>query len=72
MVTLDEQNNYDIPAWLSTHPETSDRVDYIEELIVRQRLNRYTYEGIIRHREIKRRVAQLLAEYEKEQEAKEK
>jgi predicted Zn-dependent protease len=65
MVTLDEQDNYSPPAWLSTHPDTSDRVDYIEEAIVQQKLNRYRYEGIRQHQRIQKRVAKLWSNYQK-------
>lgn len=69
MVTLDEQDNYSPPAWLSTHPDTSDRVDYIEKAIVQQKLNRYRYEGIRQHQTIQKRVAKLWSNYQKQQES---
>jgi beta-barrel assembly-enhancing protease len=72
MVTLNEQDNYSPPAWLSTHPDTSDRVDYIEEAIVQQKLNRYRYEGIRQHRKIQKRVAKLWSNYQKQQESEQK
>ena len=58
------------PAWLSTHPGTGKRVDYIEELVVSNNLNRYAYEGVIEHQKIKAKVQQLWREYEAEQEEK--
>jgi predicted Zn-dependent protease len=62
MVILDDQSNPSPPAWLSTHPNTSDRVQYIEELIVQEGLNRYAYEGVARHWQIRNRVGQILDE----------
>ena len=56
------------PAWLSTHPDTKDRVAYLEELIVNNDLNRYAYEGVERHWQIKEKVRQLLREYQEKQE----
>ncbi|MGK7936457.1 MAG: M48 family metalloprotease, partial [Xenococcaceae cyanobacterium] len=53
MVKLDEiakEDNQPIPpAWLSTHPETQERISYLEKLIVENRLDRYAYEGVHRH-----------------------
>ncbi len=65
MVTLDkEERNLPIFAWLSTHPNTQERIRNIETLIQRNGYNRYTYEGVERHLQIQKRVAQLLEEYE--------
>ncbi|HEY9673166.1 MAG TPA: M48 family metalloprotease [Waterburya sp.] len=70
MVTLDkEERDRPIFAWLSTHPDTGERIRNIETLIQRNSYNRYTYEGVSRHVEIQKRVAQLLKEY-KEREKK--
>ncbi|MBF2019924.1 MAG: M48 family metalloprotease [Hydrococcus sp. C42_A2020_068] len=71
MVTLNEEEDPGIPAWFSTHPDAEDRVRYLEEAIVRQRLNRYAYEGIDRHQQIKERVAKLLGEYQQKQQTEE-
>ncbi|MEQ9549401.1 MAG: M48 family metalloprotease [Coleofasciculus sp. G3-WIS-01] len=69
MITLNEQDR-DRPlfAWLSTHPNTEERISNIETLIERNGYNRYTYEGVARHLEIQERVAQLLKEYEAQKE----
>ena len=56
------------PVWLSTHPNTKERVDNIKTQIVENGYNRYTYEGISRHLEIQEKVAQLLADYQAERE----
>ncbi|MEQ8969296.1 MAG: M48 family metalloprotease [Coleofasciculus sp. C1-SOL-03] len=72
MITLNEEDR-DRPlfAWLSTHPNTEERISNIETLIERNGYNRYTYEGVARHLEIQARVAQLLKEYEAQQECEE-
>ncbi|MFP4413203.1 M48 family metalloprotease, partial [Coleofasciculus sp.] len=72
MITLNEENR-DRPlfAWLSTHPNTEERISNIETLIERNGYNRYTYEGVARHLEIQERVAQLLKDYEAQQECEE-
>lgn len=70
MATLDkEERDRPIFAWLSTHPDTGERIRNTETLIQRNGYNRYTYEGVSRHIEIQKRVAQLLKEY-KEREKK--
>ncbi len=69
MVTLvAEAEDPNSPAWLSTHPDTGDRVRYLEFAIVRQNLNRYAYEGVLRHRQVQQRVKALLAEFKLKQE----
>lgn len=67
MVTLSQQEK-DKPlfAWLSTHPDTEERINNIETLIERNGYNRYTYEGVARHIAIQEQVAKLLGEYQKE------
>ncbi|MEM8638659.1 MAG: M48 family metalloprotease [Cyanobacteria bacterium P01_G01_bin.54] len=64
MQTLEEQNNPSPPAWLSTHPDTSARVDYLEVYILEHQLNRYAFEGVERHSQMRDRTAQLLADYQ--------
>lgn len=69
MVKLDEfhqqEDNPDPLPWLSSHPNTKQRVQYMEKLIVEQNLNRYAYEGVARHLEIKELVQAKWQEYEK-------
>lgn len=70
MVTLEkEERDRPLFAWLSTHPDTGERTRNIETLIQRNGYNRYTYEGVSRHVEVQKRVAQLLKGY-KEREKK--
>jgi predicted Zn-dependent protease len=72
MVTLDEEERErPIFVWLSTHPDTQERIRNLETIIERNGYNRYAYEGIERHQAIQERVAQLLEEYEKRQECEE-
>jgi predicted Zn-dependent protease len=72
MIKIDRQQEQKQapPAWLSTHPETGNRVAYLEELIVSNKLNRYSYEGVERHWQIKQKVRQLLTESQQEEENK--
>ncbi|MDJ0658318.1 MAG: M48 family metallopeptidase [Crocosphaera sp.] len=64
MVVMDDEHKHSPPAWLSTHPNTSDRVKYIEAEIVRNNFNRFAYEGVERHQQIRQKVVQLLEEHE--------
>ncbi len=73
MVTLSqEENDKPLFAWLSTHPDTEERIRNIETLIERNGYNRYTYEGVARHMAIQERVGKLLGEYEKQKECEER
>lgn len=64
MVTLNEQYGENSPMIeaLSTHPSTLERIAYLESLIVSGGYNRYAYEGVERHQQIRDRVAVLLEE----------
>ncbi len=70
MIILGEQEKNNPPSWLSSHPATDDRVDYLEKLIVRNQYNRYAYEGVRRHAEIKAKVKKLLVEQKQQDEKK--
>ncbi|MBC6475794.1 MAG: M48 family metalloprotease [Hormoscilla sp. GM102CHS1] len=70
MVALDNEDRPSPPPWLSTHPDTSARVENLEAVIIRNGYNRYAYEGVERHAQIQARVKQLLQE-QKEQEEEE-
>ena len=69
-INEDNEEYEEPPAWLSTHPNTGNRVGYIEELVVSNNLNRYAYEGVMEHQKIKAKVQQLWKEYKAEQEEK--
>ena len=67
MVTLNEgKEDIGILAWLSTHPETGERVRYLEELIVNNGYNRYAYEGVVSHAKIQSKAKALLVEKKKD------
>ncbi|MCT7982114.1 M48 family metalloprotease [Laspinema sp. A4] len=51
-------------SWLSSHPASSDRLRYLEELIQRNGYNRYAFEGVERHAQIQSRVEELFPEEE--------
>lgn len=68
MVILDEKDLPGPPAWLSTHPGSGERVDYLESLIIENGYDRYSYEGALRHSEIKEKVKKLIEEYKESDE----
>jgi predicted Zn-dependent protease len=70
MMTLEKQQKNAPPEWLASHPGGSERVNYLEEMIVKNRYNRYTYEGVARHSLIQAKVKQLLKDKKEESEKK--
>ncbi|MFW6360024.1 MAG: M48 family metalloprotease, partial [Chroococcales cyanobacterium] len=67
-VTLEKENKSSPPAWLSTHPDTGERIRNMEKQIIRNGYNRYAYEGVERHTEIQEKVTQLWEEYKESEE----
>jgi predicted Zn-dependent protease len=59
------------PTFFSTHPDTGNRVRYLESLILRYGYNRYAYEGVESHAEVQNRVKELLEEAENEKKEEE-
>ena len=45
-------NDFCFLSFLSTHPASDDRVEYLEQLIEHNGYNRYAFEGVEKHREI--------------------
>ncbi len=71
MVTLKQQEKGSPPFdWLSSHPGTDERIRYIENLIERNGYNRYSYEGVARHAQIKAEVEKLFIQKELERKKK--
>ena len=54
------KNTSQPPVWLSTHPDTQDRVRVMDASIDQEKLERYTYEGIERHEAIKEKLQHLV------------
>lgn len=69
-VTLKQQEKSSPPTWLSSHPLTDQRIRYLEELIERSGYNRYAYEGVERHAQIKERVKKLIEKKEQREQKK--
>jgi len=72
MIALDEQTKEkdqpNPPVWMSTHPETKERVSYLENLIVTNKFNRYAYEGVVRHQKIQEKSEKVWQKYENSEE----
>ena len=63
MITLKNQDkSQPLFPWMATHPVTAERISYLEDLIQRSGYNRYAYEGVARHAQVKEQVKKLLAE----------
>jgi beta-barrel assembly-enhancing protease len=68
MVKLKESQQKDdpeAPEWLSSHPNSKERIAYMEKLIMEQNLDRYTYGGVYRHQHIQQLVKDKWREYAK-------
>lgn len=72
MVTLDDLDRPAPPEWLSTHPDTKERIRNLEGIILENDYNRYSFEGVERHTQMRERVADLLEEYKKSPEYQER
>ncbi|MGJ3251899.1 MAG: M48 family metalloprotease [Elainellaceae cyanobacterium] len=59
-VTLNEQSSGGQPEYLSTHPATETRLQYLQALIQRNGYNRFAYEGVEEHNRIRQRLQELL------------
>lgn len=65
---LQAQQDEDHPEpveWLSSHPNSQERIGYMEQLIVDRNLNRFTYEGVAPHQSVKHLVKQQWKQYER-------
>ena len=60
-VTLNEQSGSSQPEYLSTHPATANRINYLEALIQQNGYNRYAFEGVEEHARIQQRLRELLS-----------
>ena len=57
MATLDDKyGSKGSLSFLSTHPASDDRVEYLEQLIEHNGYNRYAFEGVEKHREIQEKL----------------
>lgn len=64
MSTLEKQQKNAPPEWASSHPGGRDRVKYLEAMIIDNGYNRYAYEGISKHNEIRTKVKEIIKQAE--------
>lgn len=67
MLTLEEENGNQGVTWFASHPNPSDRVSYLKQLINQGGFSRYTYEGVETHLTMRYKMNQLIAQYKLEQ-----
>lgn len=72
MLTLRKEQKNTLPTWLSSHPAGKERVGYLEQLISTSGYNRYAYEGVARHQEIKVKAKQAIKDFEDKKKNKRK
>ncbi len=72
MVTMKKEQKNAPPAWLSSHPSGEKRVRYLEQLISQSGYNRYAYEGVAHHQEIKAKAKQAIKDFEDQKKDKKK
>jgi len=60
MQTLGEENPDIFLEWLSTHPDTSERLRNMSEQIEHNGYSIYAYEGIERHEQVQQRLREIL------------
>jgi Zn-dependent protease with chaperone function len=60
MVTLKQQQKNAPPTWASSHPGGKERVSYLENLISRGGYNRYAYEGVAKHEEMREKAKAII------------
>jgi predicted Zn-dependent protease len=72
MKTLKQQQKNAPPTWASSHPGGNERVAYLEDLITSDGYNRYAYEGVAKHQEIRAKVKTILKEAKECREDKKK
>lgn len=67
MVTLGQEPKNAELGWFSSHPAPAERVAYLKQLIDQSGFNRFTYEGVEPHLQVRQTVAQRVAEYQQQQ-----
>lgn len=67
MATLEQEYGNRGVTWFASHPNPRDRIGYLKQLVDQGGLNRYTYEGVEPHLQIRHKMTQLLNAYKLEQ-----
>ncbi|MBD1911704.1 MULTISPECIES: M48 family metalloprotease [unclassified Leptolyngbya] len=67
METLERENPDVILEWLSTHPDTDERLRNMAVQIERSRYNIFAYEGVERHEQVRQRLREVVGQPEESQ-----
>ena len=59
MLKVKEKHGDGKQNYLSTHPASSERVQYLEDMIINNDYERYAYMGVKKHQEMKERLKNL-------------
>jgi predicted Zn-dependent protease len=54
-------------GWFASHPNPSDRISYLKQLVDQGGFNRYSYEGVETHLKMRQKMTQLIHEHKLEQ-----
>lgn len=68
METMERENPEMFLEWLSTHPDTDERLRNMAEQIQRNNYNIYAFEGVERHEQVRERLRGLIRQSEEEDE----
>jgi Zn-dependent protease with chaperone function len=60
MVTLKQQQKNAPPTWASSHPGGKERISSLEDFISRGGYNRYAYEGVAKHQEMREKAKAII------------
>ncbi len=63
MSTLEAEYGNRSITWFSSHPNPGERVSYLKQLIDQGGFDRYTYEGVEKHLNVRKKTMQLINEY---------
>ncbi|MEL7034272.1 MAG: M48 family metalloprotease [Cyanobacteria bacterium J06592_8] len=66
MALAEEKGGSQGSSFFSTHPATTERIAYIEDLIQRNGYNRYAFEGVEKHARIQKEIAKPDIEFREE------
>lgn len=66
MTTLEAEYGNRGVTWFASHPNPGERVSYLKQLIDQGGFDRYTYEGVEKHLNVRLKTLQLINEYKLE------
>jgi predicted Zn-dependent protease len=67
MKTLKDEYGSGGVSWFASHPNPEERISYLKQLVDQGGFNRYAYEGVETHLNMRHKMARLITEYKLEQ-----